>query len=100
MAAKKKKVAFEDMIRQEASAKEICESFGIQLLTLQKHVGYISQLDQKFYNIEGLFAPAKPLRVSKMGIIIHKARLMDAPFKLDDEFEMAFDEKQITLTKK
>ena len=101
MAPKKqsKPITLEDMIRKENTAEEIMNVSGLSRLTIQKKVGVIQAQDKKYYDIDGLFEPAKPITFSGMGIILHKTRFMNSSFDKGDTFEMVYDDDTITLTK-
>jgi hypothetical protein len=90
------------VIHQYMDADTICRKTDLKLKTLQARVGkltYKNLLDSPS-KIKGLYKPKpKIVKMSQNAIIIPKARIEDADFKIGDLFKVTCEDDRIILSR-
>ena len=91
-----------NVIGQYMDADIICRKTDLKLKTLQARVGkltYKNLLDSPS-QIKGLYKPKpKIVKMSQNAIIIPKARIEEADFKIGDMFKVTCEEDRIILSR-
>ncbi len=90
------------VIGRYMDADKICQETDLKLKTLQARVGKLTykNLLESPSQIKGLYKPKpKIVKMSQNAIIIPKARVEDADFKLGDMFKVTCEEDRIILSR-
>ena len=90
------------VIGRYMDADKICQETDLKLKTLQARVGKLTykNLLESPSQIKGLYKPKpKIVKMSQNAIIIPKARIEDADFKLGDMFKVTCEEDRIILSR-
>jgi len=83
-------------------ADKICRATDLKLKTLQARIGKLTykNLLESPSQIKGLYKPKpKIVKLSQNAIIIPKARIEDADFKIGDMFKVTCEEDRIILSR-
>jgi len=90
------------VIGRYMDADKICQETDLKLKTLQARVGKLTykNLLESPSQIKGLYKPKpKIVKLSQNAIIIPKARIEDADFKLGDMFKVTCEDDRIILSR-
>ena len=99
------KISDEDLLRvinRYMDADKICRETDLKLKTLQARVGKLvyNNLLKSPSQIKGLYKPKpKIVKMSQNAIIIPKARIEDAGFKIGDMFKVSCEDDRIILSR-
>jgi hypothetical protein len=102
MAAKISDTELLKVINRYMDADKICKETDLKLKTLQARVGRLTykNLLENSSQIKGLYKPKpKIVKMSQNAIIIPKARIEDADFKIGDIFKVTCEEDRIILSR-
>ena len=91
------------LVKEGLDADQIKEKMGFdKIIKVQSAVKSLVVKDKKFYEIPNLFGRKKELspyvKLTKSGIYILKKKFDKLPFKDEDQFNVEWTEKKITLT--
>ena len=102
MAAKISDKELLEVIERYMDADKICKETDLKLKTLQARIGRLTykNLLKNPSQIKGLYKPKpKIVKMSQNAIIIPKARIEDADFKIGDMFKVTCENDRIILSR-